>query len=223
MRRSLNGEGLFGKIVGENYQIQQIIKDKEQRYLKAEIALLRSQVNPHFLFNVLNNIDEMIYEDRDKASLALHNMSSILRYSFKDSEGDKVPLESEIQFIRDYIHLMKTSFQDPNFIELKISGECSQGAIAPMVLIPFVENTLKHAKKQVLSPGIQIHIDCHAGELNLLTQYSIRKTDSKAAYKPGFGLQNVMKRLELIYPEKHKLSISEENGLFTVNLKILTS
>ena len=143
------GLAMFGRIVKENLYMEIEAKEREKRYYKAEIAQLRSQINPHFLFNVLNNIDEMIYDDPDKASQALHNMSGILRYSFKDSEGEKVPLKSEVTFIQKYIQLMRFSYPEPDFIEFTIEGDTQLGVIAPMILIPFVENTIKHGKKHL--------------------------------------------------------------------------
>lgn len=217
------GLALFGKIVGENFRMQQQAKERENRYYKAEIAQLRSQINPHFLFNVLNNIDEMIFEDPEKASKALHSMSGILRYSFKDSEGEKVPLAQEVGFIREYIQLMKTSYSNPDFIDFQVSGDMQQGAIAPMILIPFVENTIKHGKKQIPSPGIQIHLSCNKGVLGLQTRNAIRKGTEEAELKDGFGMQNVKRRLQLMYPERYSLEVSAEEGWYRVNLKIQTS
>ena len=186
-----------------------------------ELALLRSQVNPHFLFNTLNNIYSLVYRKSDEAPAAVMKLSSIMRYMLYDSASEKVPLEKEIEYLKSFIELQNLRIKYPDFVSLKIEGDTSGRYIAPMLLISFVENAFKHGSKNQ-QPGIMIHLSILKEQLNFEVLNYLKKTKPVDNGLPsGKGLVNIRRRLELIYPDKHKLLISEEEETFRINLEIL--
>ena len=129
------------KLFSYSYNIQLIQSELERRSIRSELGVLRSQINPHFLFNVLNNIDSLIYEDKDKASNAIFLLSKIMRYMLKESNEEKALLNNELEYIGDFIELSKLSFEDPKFLEFNISGDVNGKQIPPLLFIPIIENT----------------------------------------------------------------------------------
>jgi two-component system, LytTR family, sensor kinase len=185
-----------------------------------ELALLKSQVNPHFLFNTLNNIYSLVYHKSDEAPQAVMKFSSIMRYVLHDSAAEKVLLEKEIEYLTNYIELQKLRIRDPGFVAFSVEGDPAKTSLAPMLLIPFVENAFKHADRDH-HPGITILLRCESQGIWFEVS-NFRQKEVQTVEKPfsGIGLGNLRRRLELIYPGKHLLTISEENDQFTVKLKI---
>jgi len=200
---------------------QQLRSEMEQQNKTSELAMLRSQVNPHFLFNTLNNIDSLIMIDQEKASDSIIKLSEIMRYMLYDSNTDKVDLESEIRYLRSYISLQRLRYAKPAFVTFSIDGDCHGLKIAPMLFIPFVENAFKHSKRAVEPPGISIHITCRGTNVKLVVENfvenekEINKDQSK-----GIGLSNIRRRLELLYPGNHFFHINRENGMYKITLSI---
>jgi two-component system, LytTR family, sensor kinase len=203
---------------------QSKLKDNiEKQSLKSELTLLKYQINPHFLFNTLNNIDSLIQEDSQNASLALNKLSELMRYMIHDSEHDKVPLSKEIEYIRNYISLQKLRIKNEQNIEFEVSGEINNMSIAPMIFISFVENSFKHSslksKKNKISIKILISnnlVDFYCS--NTLAERTIEKDEAS-----GIGLDLIKKRLELIYPNEYQLDIDKSDNNFSVSLKIKLS
>ncbi len=188
----------------------------------SELALLRSQVNPHFLFNTLNNIYSLVYKKSEEAPAAVMKLSSIMRYMLYDANGDSVQLEKEIDYLRSFIELQKLRINLNGFVELAIEGETENRTIAPMLLIPFVENAFKHGGK-THTPGIMIHMKIEPTKIlfevaNYFKQNMLAQKDESV----GIGLQNIKRRLELLYPAKHMLLITEDDVMFRVKLEINT-
>lgn len=188
---------------------------------KFELELLKAQLNPHFFFNTLNNIYSLVYKKSDEAPAALMKMSEIMRYMLYESKAEKVPLEKEIEHLNDYIELQKLRFTDPGYIDYTVAGDIINHQIPPMLLLSFVENAFKHGKKRVSNPGIIIRIDASEKLLNfIVSNYTIEPVNKKDSTYTGIGLVNIKRRLELIYPRCHDLTISAKNDRFTVNLNI---
>jgi two-component system, LytTR family, sensor kinase len=186
-----------------------------------ELALLKSQVNPHFLFNTLNNIYSLVYHKSDEAPEAVVKFSSIMRYVLFDTTAEKVDLDKEIEYLGSYIELQKLRIKHPGFVDLKIEGNTSGMTIAPMLLIPFVENAFKHGSKNHY-PGIFIRLSVENQILRFEVSNYIRKEVQISEKQfSGIGLSNIQRRLDLIYPGKNKLEIKEEDNQFKVNLVIL--
>jgi LytS/YehU family sensor histidine kinase len=187
-----------------------------------ELALLRSQINPHFLFNTLNNIYSLVYKKSDDAPEAVMKMSSIMRYMLFDATTDQVILEKEIEYLKSFIELERLRIRQKDFVELQISGNVEGRTIAPMLLIPFVENAFKHGSRNVASPGIRIRLSVEEQEIRFEVSNHVRKNNDLTRDKVGgIGLNNIRRRLNLLYPGRHKLEIRSVDELFTVQLTIL--
>jgi two-component system, LytTR family, sensor kinase len=185
-----------------------------------ELALLKSQVNPHFLFNTLNNIYSLVYHKSDEAPDAVMKFSSIMRYVLYDSKEEKVLLEKEIEYLKSYIELQKLRIREPEFVALKVEGNAGGTFIAPMLLIPFVENAFKHAGKD-FHPGISIMLFSDNQQIRFEVS-NFKQKEIQTIEKPfsGIGLSNIRRRLELIYPGRHILEIIAENDQYKVKLLI---
>ena len=189
----------------------------------SELALLRSQVNPHFLFNTLNNIYSLVCKKSPDAPEAIMKLSSIMRYMLYDANTDKVLLEKEIEYLESFIELQKLRIRHDNFVELRIDGDVGNKIIAPMLLIPFVENAFKHGDKAANSPGIRIHLVVSPHKLVFEIINHVKKNFFGQKDKiGGIGLQNIKRRLEILYPGKYTLETTQEDDLYRVNLSILT-
>lgn len=207
------------KLLKHWMQSQQQRNELEMRNREGEIALLRMQVNPHFLFNTLNNIHALININKDKAADALVMLSDIMRYMLYDTNTNKVPLENEIQYIQSFIELQKLRLINPDIVEYSVEGSISGKLIAPMILIPFIENAFKHAEKQNKLKKIKIKININAESLLFESSNAIAENIGiRISKSGGIGLKNVKRRLELIYPDKYELQIKQENNLFIVQL-----
>lgn len=202
----------------ENQKIKTTLQLEKQA---GELALLRNQVNPHFLFNTLNNIYSLVYQRSDDAPQAVMKLSSIMRYVLYDANTDQVLLEKEVEYLKSFIELEKLRNRNQDFVELKISGETGEQTIAPMLLIPFVENAFKHGNKTAGPPGIIITLSVFPGEISFTVTNALR-TGAQVSKDPatGIGLTNVRRRLNLLYPGRHRLEISKDNDQYRVFLNI---
>jgi len=186
---------------------------------KSELSLLKSQLNPHFLFNTLNNIDSLINEKSPNASLALNKLSDIMRYVVYDSEKDMVPLQDEIDYIENYISLQKLRMPNEEIVDLTLNGNFNNIEIPPMLFIPFVENAFKHSSfKDKPENKIEIKIDVQGKELLFLCSNSVTKINNDKS--SGIGLDLVKRRLELIYKNNYHLTINNSLKEYSVILKI---
>ncbi|MCX6304313.1 MAG: sensor histidine kinase [Bacteroidetes bacterium] len=184
-----------------------------------ELALLRSQINPHFLFNTLNNIYSLVYKKSEDAPEAVMKMSSIMRYMLYDATTDSVLLEKEIEYLKSFIELEKLRIRHKDFVAFNISGNLDGRTIAPMLLIPFVENAFKHGSRTVSNPGITINLSIGAQQILFDVTNHVRKNGNNATDQVGgIGLTNIRRRLNLLYPGKHKLEITSSDDLFNVQL-----
>ncbi len=189
--------------------------------LTSELALLRSQINPHFLFNTLNNIDSLVSINPDKASNSIIKLSEIMRYMLYDSNADFVPLEKEIDYIQSFVSLQQLRFKDPEFTSFVVEGETKGKRIPPMLIIPFVENAYKHGKKNVKAPGIKIHIEIQQKlyTFSITNAYNVNEKVEKDPFS-GYGLTNIRRRLDLLYKDNYYLNIDTKNGIYHVILTI---
>ena len=194
----------------------ELIKERQA----GEIALLRSQINPHFLFNTLNNIYSLVYNKSEEAPEAVMKLSSIMRYMLYDSNTDFVPVQKEIEYLNSFIELQQLRITQKGFVDIKVLGSMDNRTIAPMLLIPFVENAFKHGDKNH-QPGIIIILNLLPDRLifsveNFVKIHVQQTTDETG----GFGLQNIKRRLGLLYPDKHELKILLNEEMYKVELTI---
>lgn len=185
-----------------------------------ELALVKSQLDPHFMFNTINNIDVLILKDAAKASDFLNKLSEIMRFMLFETKTDTILLSKEIQYIEKYIELQKIRTANLNYVSYSVTGSPKNYIIAPMVFIPFIENAFKHTTNKKLDNAITINILITPETVELIC---INKFNPNAPLKQengGVGNDLIQKRLTLIYPEKHTLKITNENNLYSVKLTI---
>jgi two-component system LytT family sensor kinase len=189
--------------------------------LEAELKFLKSQINPHFLFNALNNVYTLTVLKSDQAPEHLLKLSAMLRYVLYDCKADRVPLHKEIEYLRHFIdlHLLKDSGGMNVRVELDESRP--QLPIAPMLLVPFVENAFKHSRIEDLQRGwIEIALRSSDGAIDFDVRNSRPEHAGSKDKVGGIGLENVRRQLELLYPGRHVLEIREEADTFSVRLNI---
>jgi two-component system, LytTR family, sensor kinase len=185
-----------------------------------ELALLKSKINPHFLFNTLNNIYSLVYHKSAEAPEAIMRFSSIMRYVLYEATDEKVLLDKEIEYLKSYIELQKLRTKLPGLVHLDIRGNSRGIKIAPMLLIPFVENAFKHGRTDH-RPAITVFLEAEDSRLRFdVFNYVGEDKHMPEKQTIGYGLQNLSRRLELIYPGKHHLSVRVENNMYKVNLVI---
>lgn len=195
----------------------------QKQNLQGELRLLKNQINPHFFFNTLNNIDSLIKSNADKASAILVKLGEIMRYMIYETKDSFVPLSNEIKHIENYVDLQRIQFSNKNFVSFSASGSPDQISIAPVLFISFVENAFKHCTNKEANGAIKIRISVSDKliDFECVNLYSKAQTLNKDEAS-GVGLDNVKRRLELLYPKKHKLKIIEEDDCYKVALKIDT-
>ena len=187
----------------------------------SELALLRSQINPHFLFNTLNNIYSLVLKKSDNAPEAMMKLSEIMRYMLYETNTEKVLLENEVKYLESFIELMQLRLKNKDFIDFKVEGDTTCVLIAPMLLIPFVENAFKHCNKRVKSPGIKIEMTIDKKDLQFKVTNHKKTDDTENIEKAGgIGLNNIKRRLELLYPKKSSIEIFEQENIFAITLKV---
>ena len=193
----------------------------EKEKLDTEMKFLKSQVNPHFLFNALNNIYALTVIKSDKAPDNLMRLSEMLRYMLYDSNDGKVPLHKEIDYLENYISL--ASLKDSRGLNIRVEIDKSQPGlkVAPLLFIPFVENAFKHSKIEDLKNGfIKIFLKTSSEQIEFSVENSIPSVPFKKDKLGGIGLTNTKKRLDLLYPYKHLLNISDSGKVYSVILKL---
>jgi len=211
--------GFFFNLLEHWFRAEKLAKHN----LQSELALLKNQINPHFLFNTLNNIDSLIKSNTDKASETLVKLSVILRYMIYDTNVEKVQLSDEIRHIESYMELQKLQFANRELVSLTVQGNPSNILIAPMLFIPFVENAFKHCTDKSISNAIRISFTIQDKQVLFESENISGKTQKiNKDEASGVGLNIVRRRLEIIYPGRHTLNIKEENNTFTVTLLVNT-
>ena len=187
----------------------------------AELQLLKAQIHPHFLFNTLNNIYSFALNKSQQAGSLVQKLSDTLKYMINDCEAQMVPVEKEIKMIQDYIGLEKVRYGKRLSIEILIIGIYQDKFIAPLLLIPFVENCFKHGTSKMLEqPWIKLEITVNDNELVMNLSNSKPAEAVSMNVKKGIGLKIVHSRLSLIYPLNHQIKISADENSFSVFLKI---
>jgi sensor histidine kinase YesM len=191
-----------------------------QENTNAELQLLKAQVHPHFLFNTLNNIYSFALSKSPKAGNLVLKLSDTLRYMITDCEATLVPLEKELKMIEDYIGLEKVRYGNRLNLLVQIDGDPENKLIAPLLLIPFVENCFKHGASIMRGQQwINLKIDIQNNQLDFQISNS-KPAQTISGNKKGIGLANVQKRLELLYPEKFYLKTESTNDTFNVHLQV---
>lgn len=200
-------------------QLEMALKEK----MKSELDFLKAQLNPHFIFNSINAAYVQIDIDPDKAKDTLHSFSELLRYQLYECNAAQVPVAKELAYLNNYIELQKIRKDSRYRVEFNYSYGVNDLFIAPLLLIPFVENAFKYVsdyRDKLNTISLQIKLKGDLFNFNIRNSAEERNANARPASGGGIGLANVARRLELIYPEKHELIISREEGFFEVNLTI---
>jgi LytS/YehU family sensor histidine kinase len=198
----------------KNWHLEQLKTETlAQENASAEIQLLKAQVHPHFLFNTLNN--------RPYAGMLVQKLSGMLNYMVHECDEKLVPLEKEIKLVLDYMDLEKVRYGERLSMEVKITGDLHQIMIAPLLMIPFVENSFKHGTSQIIGhPWIKLFIDVKDERLRFELENSKPSLTANTRETKGIGLNNVQKRLQLIYNGRHRLFINETEEAYRVWLEV---
>lgn len=200
---------------------RQLLESDKQR-VQAELKALKAQVNPHFFFNTLNSIYSMSLDRDGRLPGTVLQLSEIMRYFLYHSKEDFVPLAKEIQVLNDYISLQEIRSDKELRVEKHVEGEISDQRIAPLLLISFVENAFKHgAKGSTGGAFVNVRLSVKGNSIYFRVENNKGMVDESAKEESsGIGLDNVRRRLELIYPQKHRLSIKNLNDTYIVDLLI---
>ena len=198
---------------------ERVQRDLENQRLSAELAFLKSQINPHFLFNSLNSIYSLAYQKSDTTPEAILKLSEIMRYMLYECNDNKVELTKELQYLHNYIDLQKIRFGNKAFIDFEVKGEITDQYIVPLLLIAFIENAFKHGIANDPAVPIRLKINIEDGKLYFFIQNK-KHTHNRDA-SGGIGLSNVKRRLDLLYPEKYNLDIRDEADMYTCQLSLV--
>lgn len=211
----------IGKFTFDWFENQRIRRELENQNLTSELAFLKSQINPHFLFNTLNNIHTLAYKKSDGAPEAIMKLSDLMRYMIYESDVAFVPLSHEVKHLKSFVALQELRFKSESIVSFNFEGDFEQQQIAPLMLLPFVENAFKHGDclnevgaikvKLVVNQGITYEVE---------NRKHIMNHDKVKDQTGGIGLGNVRRRLELIYPKRHTFEVNESSSHFRVKLTL---
>lgn len=200
-------------------------KERENRSLKqektqAELAFLKTQINPHFLYNSLNYLYSLAYPVSDKLADAIIKLSDLMRYMLHESKDGKVELQKEVDYLHNYLEIYRLRFEDNFFVNFNIQGQVNGQRVPSLVLIPFVENALKHGVVDNAAAPITINLKLEKDNLDF--KVSNRINQNQKDHTTGIGLPNIRRRLELSYPGKYELEVQDDGQQYTATLKLQT-
>jgi len=209
------------RMTGNWYRIEAIHKETEKAQFEAELKNLKSQLNPHFLFNTLNNIYSLVIVKPEKAQEAIHRLSNLLRYALYENNTNFVPLNNELKFIESYVQLMSLRVSKNVQLSTQIKGSNPVDQIAPMLFISIIENAFKHGVSPTEASFIRINIEAKTGQGIICTvensNFPKKEMDRSGS---GIGHENLLKRLDLLYPGKYELTAENRGASYFVELKI---
>jgi two-component system, LytTR family, sensor kinase len=213
------------KIIADRFSMEQRLFEVEKERISTELNFLRSQVNPHFLFNVMNTIYFQIDKGNIQARASVETLSEMLRYQLYECTTDKIDIGKEVEYIRNYVAMQTLRMEKGTNIILDIDNNLSGFFIAPLLLLPIIENAFKHISGFKNPADNKIHISLQ-NELDIEFSVQVINTFDKASNTKhllnsgGLGMQNLKRRLNLLYPGKHLFTIDQQENLFTTSLKI---
>jgi two-component system, LytTR family, sensor kinase len=217
------GVACFIKFVKFWYEQKQNAQLLKQEKLEAELKFLKSQIHPHFLFNTLNNLYALTLKKSDLAPEVVLKLSQLLDYMLYECDVDKISIQKEIDLVQNYIGLEQLRYSQRLNVSLEIEGDALGKTIAPMLILPFVENSFKHGLSDKQGDvWIKIFIRVEDNYIKILVENSKSETQkaNKESYKEGIGLKNVQRRLELLYPQAYELIVEDWINSFSVALTI---
>jgi len=210
------------RMILDRNKTETLLRQRQAETMKSELSFLRSQVSPHFMFNVLNNILALARLKSELLEPTIFKLSTLMRYMLYETDEEKVLLQREIEYLNSYVDLQKQRIGGKVKLSVNISPAESHYEIAPMLLIPFIENAFKHGTVHIKVVQIDITMPVVNGELNFIVsnRYDALDSNEHKDKTAGIGLNNVVRRLKLLYPNKHSLLITKENDWFVVTLQL---
>lgn len=200
-----------------NQQAQQVLTKEK---LEAELKFLKTQIHPHFLFNTLNNLYALTLKKSEKAPEMVLKLSELINYMLYECVADEVPLNKEVKFIQNYISIEKMRYGDKLEVDVRVQGDTASSRLAPMIILPFVENCFKHGASEELQQG-WVTVQIEASPETILIKVENSKAHTENNHNgTGIGVQNVKRRLSLLYPNRHELKILDGKETFLVILTI---
>ncbi|MEI6435278.1 MAG: histidine kinase [Bacteroidota bacterium] len=209
------------RITMEWFKTEHQKKEMEAEKLTSELAFLKSQINPHFLFNTLNNICSLARKKSDETENAIIKLSQIMRYMLQDSRDEKVNLEMEVEYLKSFIELQRIRLPESVNITFAVDGQPELINLEPLLLIPFVENAFKHGVTYQGDSDIIIHLKASEHSLFFcVTNKIVAPGNDEIEPGSGIGLKNVFRRLELLYPKRHTISVTNDGDHYFMELTI---
>jgi two-component system LytT family sensor kinase len=210
------------RVIIDNASRDQLLKEKETIHLRTELNFLRSQINPHFLFNVLNNMTSLARKKSDMLEPTIINLAQLMRYMLYESADNKVYLVKEVEYLKSYINLQLLRFDDEVSVKAEFTGNYETYVIHPMLLIPIVENAFKYGTNSEDNNLIIITLDVNqAGtELHFKVVNFFDVQHKPGLSDSGIGLSNIQRRLDIVYPGVHEFKTSATNNIFNAELTI---
>ncbi len=208
--------------VTENLVLNTVKKEQlEKQAVEAELYYLKSQINPHFLFNTLNNIHTLVYKQAATAPDAVMQLASLMRYMIYESNAPMVPLARELAYLQDYVSLQQLRYKEQAIVDLQIEGATDTCDVAPLLFIHLLENAYKHSPARLGRGDIHVRVAVKEDTLTFSVQNPVGSSQAHNLDGPGgIGLPNVRKRLALLYPDQHKLDIQKTAESFAIVLTI---
>ena len=191
-----------------------------RRNFETELALLKSQINPHFLFNTINNIDVLIAKDPALASEYLNKLSGILRYMVYETKAERIPLARELGYVEQYVELQKIRTANPGYVHFEVKGDADGQRIAPMILFPFIENAFKHTERRKSTNTIRIKVAVEEKRLIFECVNSYAAAPGGGQDFGGLGNELIRRRLALTYPGRHSLEVADDGAVYGVKLTL---
>jgi len=210
--------GIIYRLIYDRLRFERMEKEARAQRLDAELKLLRSQVSPHFLFNMLTNMVSLARVRSNLLEPSLISLSELLRYMLYESNEEKIAIDKEIEQLENYVSLQQLRFGEDVRITLNIQNDYPEGMIEPMLLVPFIENAFKHGIGMVKDPFIQISLTVQEQLLNFTVVNNYNPANQSKDKHSGIGLANVKSRLKLLYGNNYQLKITNEEGIFSVHL-----
>jgi LytS/YehU family sensor histidine kinase len=217
------GSSTIVKIVKDWFKQQQEQKDMQTQTMQSELRFLKSQINPHFLFNTLNNLYALTLKKSDKAPEIVIKLSEMMRYMLYECNEKRVPLEKEVKYIHNYLDLEKLRQGKNVDIKFDVVGNVKDQRIAPLMFIPFLENSFKHGLSNLLTHGyVHIYLEVQGRQLKFAIENSKPEKLSAPERRKvgGIGLVNVKRRLNLQYPDNHQLTIKDSPKSYAIELQL---
>lgn len=202
-----------------NFSLEIAQKEAQAHKLQADLTQLRYQLQPHFFFNALNNIYSLIEFDPQKAQQSVHSLSKLMRHFMQNSDQKQISLAEEVDFLQQYISLMQLRLMDKTTVQVDFPKQVPQLTIAPLLFISLVENAFKHGVSATAATTLSFSLKVE-GNTVIFRSENTKIPTQESLYSSGIGIDNLKKRLTLLYPERHQYTIEEKEGKYIAQLTI---